>query len=1187
MTSITKKTFYLPLAILICLAAGYVYAEEFVGSSTNINIFLRPNQRLTISRYTKNNQHHQNTLTIQAGTNTITDPLPPYSLSGDSSSGTSVYIYDAIGTNGRAQIYNQTSSGTNPETKTIYFEDGAVIDGNDLVVTIEIYPPPTYTLTTSVSPSAGGSISWSPQAASYTSGDRVSLTASPANGYNFTGWSGDVSGTSNPISVYMNYNKTVTANFALRTYTLTTFVYPSGVGAVTPSGTNTYTAGSTVTLTATAQDTRYRFKFWNGYSNSTQNPLSITMDRSREIEARFDRFYTLTISVNPEDKGTVAKSPDKPWYWDRETVQLIPVPASGSGYIFKNWSGDLSGQAAPIAITMDSSKNIIANFSPSYTLNLTDNLNDPNKVVVSKHPDKSIYVEGERVYITFNIVDSGYVFTGWSGDLVSRQNSEYVVMDRDKTIQGNFVLQPRYSVNVTITPTSAGYVRKLPDQPLYAKGQSVELEAVAHTGYQFVKWTGDLYGKSNPVKIETYANRNITARFERLKHRLTLSPTGVDTIQGKVSSEPAGPIHEYGSTVVVSAVPNEDYEFYSWKGDVSESEQRSPRVNVLMDRDKKLTALFKPKKESVELYVIQNDADSFVIPDKNLNYPEVIFLIPVAVQRQPDGNLTIYKPTSAPDKPVSFILNIPQMYIEKMKIVIEKLSGVTLTSLSNLIADNTPPYEISLFKAGVTGLKDEMERIKQRLISGLANNPAEETRFEVSQKGYDVYAIIYWSCEQGTTLPLKIKKDPSSSIVNKVSSYGHYTASINQFSFVRHNIERSSKEENKFQGNPGKLVVKEIDKNRAEDERTYTLDNIIRFKAETANSNTKPQDNKVPDWLEVAVADIYNNPADEVEREVFAHVWHIDVKPIPIQYSAMYIERTRTVIFKASDTLYNLTRFNKSNNNINIYGFVFRQWRDGLIRHEAFHGYHSVLNFSPNYPRLKNVFDNDCDMTYVSRNPVGVLPPNEVLNPLLTFSYDHKSRGFLNRRSIKTNYYNAQELLQWYNNKFTIGSGDFAHKCPLAYFVIPLPLTAGQIDQLCDGILDIEVSLPGLPSDFPILHPELHSLVHLSIMDVVLYKPASDRRNEFYFSLNQHKLCAIKSTSIKSAEGAYGYYYRGEHTLKISGNGRLPILASYRNELKNGTIKIYLCLAIHIIPDPYEYEFYEYDASYFAIGLRR
>ena len=71
----------------------------------------------------------------------------------------------------------------------------------------------SYVLTTSANPSAGGSVSRSPNASSYSPGTVVTLTATPASGYVFSSWSGGASGTSTTTTVTMNANTSVTANF--------------------------------------------------------------------------------------------------------------------------------------------------------------------------------------------------------------------------------------------------------------------------------------------------------------------------------------------------------------------------------------------------------------------------------------------------------------------------------------------------------------------------------------------------------------------------------------------------------------------------------------------------------------------------------------------------------------------------------------------------------------------------------------------------------------------------------------------------------------------------------------------------------------------------------------------------------------------------------------------------------------
>jgi hypothetical protein len=59
-----------------------------------------------------------------------------------------------------------------------------------------------------------GTVTRSPNQLSYDSGTVVSLTAGPSGGYQFVGWSGDLSGSLNPATITMNATRNVTASFA-------------------------------------------------------------------------------------------------------------------------------------------------------------------------------------------------------------------------------------------------------------------------------------------------------------------------------------------------------------------------------------------------------------------------------------------------------------------------------------------------------------------------------------------------------------------------------------------------------------------------------------------------------------------------------------------------------------------------------------------------------------------------------------------------------------------------------------------------------------------------------------------------------------------------------------------------------------------------------------------------------------
>lgn len=127
------------------------------------------------------------------------------------------YITDAAIRYGMIPIY--WDNGYSGDNGLALFDrsTGAVVDQGALDALMEgadVDTPDTgdeYTLSTTVSGS--GSISLSPSGGSYDAGTVVTLTATAASGWQFSQWSGDISGTTNPVSVTINADMTVTATF--------------------------------------------------------------------------------------------------------------------------------------------------------------------------------------------------------------------------------------------------------------------------------------------------------------------------------------------------------------------------------------------------------------------------------------------------------------------------------------------------------------------------------------------------------------------------------------------------------------------------------------------------------------------------------------------------------------------------------------------------------------------------------------------------------------------------------------------------------------------------------------------------------------------------------------------------------------------------------------------------------------
>ena len=158
----------------------------------------------------------------------------------------------------------------------------------------------TYDLTVAVSPAGGGTTDPAAGVHAYAYGTVVAVTATPATGYAFASWSGACTG-AGACSVTMDADKTVTANFTLITYNLTTAVSPAGGGTTNPAvGVHTYASGTVVDRHGHAA-AGYVFSSWSG-ACSGAGACSVTMDADKTVTANFTAikklYYLPLISKN-------------------------------------------------------------------------------------------------------------------------------------------------------------------------------------------------------------------------------------------------------------------------------------------------------------------------------------------------------------------------------------------------------------------------------------------------------------------------------------------------------------------------------------------------------------------------------------------------------------------------------------------------------------------------------------------------------------------------------------------------------------------------------------------------------------------------------------------------------------------------------------------------------------------------
>lgn len=126
-------------------------------------------------------------------------------------------------------------------------------------------------------------------------GHPVTLEALPADGGHFSAWSGDISGSENPVTFILDENKFIRATFRdsaepPEQFRLMILDSPMGEIHVDPPG-EIFPAGTTVRLVA-VPGPGARFLNWTGDAEGFDPDITLTMDRERTVGARFFQQFS-------------------------------------------------------------------------------------------------------------------------------------------------------------------------------------------------------------------------------------------------------------------------------------------------------------------------------------------------------------------------------------------------------------------------------------------------------------------------------------------------------------------------------------------------------------------------------------------------------------------------------------------------------------------------------------------------------------------------------------------------------------------------------------------------------------------------------------------------------------------------------------------------------------------------------
>jgi uncharacterized repeat protein (TIGR02543 family) len=435
----------------------------------------------------------------------------------------------------------------------------------------------------------------------FATGTVVTLTATPASGSLFAGWSGaSCSGTGTCV-VTMDAARSVTANFEPGAL-LTISKNGSGSGTVTsnPVGVDcgldceeTYNYSTIVTLTAIPAAGSI-FSGWSGAGCSGTGTCVITMDAARSVTATFEPGYTLSVYKNGAGSGTVTSSPagidcgldcNEDYGYNTE-VTLTATADAGS--TFSGWSGAGCSGLGACSVTMTVARSVTASFAQDqYTLT-TDKIGQGS---VGKSPDQATYLYDDMVTLTAT-ADPGWTFNSWSGGLTGSTNPDTVIIQGNIIVTATFT-QDQYTLATNVT--GQGSVDISPDQATYVYDDEVNLTATANPGWNFVGWSGDITSTENPLQVTIQDNTSVTATFTMNSYSLGIGKDG--TGSGTVTSDPPG-IHcgldcsedyDYNTVVTLTAVADTGSTFTSWNGGGCTG---TGTCEVTMNEAKSVTATF-------------------------------------------------------------------------------------------------------------------------------------------------------------------------------------------------------------------------------------------------------------------------------------------------------------------------------------------------------------------------------------------------------------------------------------------------------------------------------------------------------------------------------------------------------------------------------------------------------------------
>jgi hypothetical protein len=544
-----------------------------------------------------------------------------------------------------------------------------------------------------------------PQTYDFPEVTQVTLTATPDENFEFTGWDGggcDDTKLMCDVSLTPK-NQTVTANFEPKPK-LTVKKTGRGQGTVTsssggvnlicggdcPSTEAYYNDGTSVTLTAMALFGSV-FTRWSVASCGTNMMCTVEMTRMQGDQTIIAEFTplkrTLTVSkvMTGAGDGTVKTSDSimpsincapgcRSAMAEYDHGTSVKLEAMANPGFFFRWGGDCAdfGTAMTCTVTMtQESQTVTATFAeipPNHSL-LTVKKAGNGKGTIESNPagivcgpicteSGAIYPNNTMVTLTAR-AQSGSEFIGWSVASCGTNMMCAVTITASQTVIAHFRLQPQLTVKkagtgkgtVTSSPAGIACGPTCPEATAsYNTGTSVALTAqAADANAHFTGWDGGGCSGTGMCIVPMTESQTVTATFDLVKRQLTVKKAGAG--DGTVTSSPPGIAcgatcsaqYDNGTRITLTAATNASAVFAGWNGgDCSGTRTCS----VSMTQDTTVTATFAQNLRPIA------DAGPDQEVDESLEGLPSIVTLDGSASKDPDGTIASYTWSQTEGPPV-------------------------------------------------------------------------------------------------------------------------------------------------------------------------------------------------------------------------------------------------------------------------------------------------------------------------------------------------------------------------------------------------------------------------------------------------------------------------------------------------------------------------------------------------------